>query len=111
MGDLLISFIIGGFFVAAFAVLIESLRPKSFAGPFGSAPSVALATLLFTIHSQGVVFAASEARSMVFGAAVFFVYGCAVWYVIARWKGPASIVSSAIIVVWLGLAMGIAAIK
>jgi hypothetical protein len=38
-------FLIGGFVVSAFALLGDLLRPKSFAGLFGAAPSVALATL------------------------------------------------------------------
>ena len=58
MDDVLIRFIIGGLFVCAFAVLGDSLKPKSFAGLFGAAPSVALATLLLTIRREGVVFAA-----------------------------------------------------
>jgi hypothetical protein len=66
-GWLLIRIIIGGLFVFAFAVLGESLKPKSFAGLFGTAPSVALATLLLTIRSQGAVFAAIEAHAMIFG--------------------------------------------
>jgi hypothetical protein len=36
----------GGIAVSAFAVLGDSLRPKSFARLFGAAPSIALATLL-----------------------------------------------------------------
>ena len=94
MGETFIRFIIGGLFVSAFAVLGDILKPKSFAGLFGAAPSVALATLILTIHSQGRVFAAAEARSMIFGAIAFFVYACAVCRVTMRYKLPASIVAA-----------------
>jgi hypothetical protein len=107
----LIRFIIGGLLVSAFAVLGDSLKPKSFAGLFGAAPSVALATLLLTIRSEGVVFAAIEAQSMIFGAVAFFAYAYAVCCVIMRFKWPASIVASVFIIIWLGIALGIAAVR
>ena len=107
MGEALVRFLIGGLFVSAFALLGDSLKPKSFAGLFGAAPSVALATLLLTIHSQGVAFAATEARSMMFGAIAFFVYACAVCYSMMRFNLPASIVASIGILVWLAVALGL----
>ena len=45
MTEYLIRFLVGGVVVSAFAMLGDILRPKSFAGLFGAAPSVALATL------------------------------------------------------------------
>lgn len=44
------------------------LKPKGFAGLFGAAPSVALATLGLVIATDGAVVAESEARSMMAGA-------------------------------------------
>ena len=107
MAETFIRFIIGGVFVSAFAVLGDVLKPKSFAGLFGAAPSVALATLILTIHSQGRDFAAAEARSMIFGAVAFFVYAWVVCWMIMRFKLPASIVATASIVVWLAVALGL----
>jgi uncharacterized membrane protein (GlpM family) len=107
MGETFIRFIVGGLFVSAFAVLGDILKPKSFAGLFGAAPSVALATLVLTIHSQGRFFAAAEARSMIFGAIAFFVYACAVCQIIMRYKLSASIVASASILIWLVVAFGL----
>ena len=52
----------------------DLLKPKSFAGLFGAAPSVALATLGLTAASEGAHYAAIEARSMMAGAIAFFVY-------------------------------------
>ena len=45
MTEYLVRFLVGGVVVSAFAVFSDALRPKSFAGLFGAAPSVALATL------------------------------------------------------------------
>ena len=44
MTQLLLRFLIGGAVVSSFALLGDIVRPKSFAGIFGGAPSVALAT-------------------------------------------------------------------
>lgn len=70
----LIRFLIGGAVVSAFALLGDIVRPKSFAGIFGAAPSVALATLALTVHTEGSSYAATEARSMVIGAAAMMIY-------------------------------------
>ena len=42
-------FLAGGIAVSGFAALGDVLRPKSFAGLFGAAPSIALATLIITL--------------------------------------------------------------
>ena len=42
MTEYLIRFLVGGVVVSAFSMLGDLLRPKSFAGLFGAAPSVAL---------------------------------------------------------------------
>jgi uncharacterized membrane protein (GlpM family) len=110
MTETLIRFFVGGLFVSLFAVLGDLLNPKSFAGLFGAAPSVALATLILTIHSRGHDFAAAEARSMVFGTIAFFVYACAVCHIIMRYRLTASIVASASIVIWLAVAFTLEAV-
>ena len=43
MTEYAVRFLVGGALVSAFAMLGDILRPKSFAGLFGAAPSVALA--------------------------------------------------------------------
>lgn len=71
--------------VCAFAAIGDVLKPKSFAGLFGAAPSVALATLYLTISSQGKIYAATETRSMIAGAVAFFIYAsCANWLLMKR---------------------------
>jgi len=69
--NLLIRFLIGGIVVSLFAALGDVLRPKSFAGLFGAAPSIALATIGLTILQGGKAYAALECRSMMLGAVAF----------------------------------------
>jgi hypothetical protein len=84
MSELVIRFLIGGVIVSLFAMIGEVLRPKSFSGLFGAAPSIALATIGLTIHENGVAFAALQARSMMLGAAAFFVYATITSWVLSR---------------------------
>ena len=51
--DYVIRFLAGGLVVSLFAVAGDVLRPKSFAGLFGAAPSVALATLTLAFWKHG----------------------------------------------------------
>ena len=74
MNDILLRTIIGGVAVSGFAMLGELLKPKSFAGLFGAAPAVSLATLVLTVMKEGKAYASLEARSMVLGAIAFVLY-------------------------------------
>jgi hypothetical protein len=60
MSDSFIRFLIGGLVVSLFSSLGDVLRPKSFAGLFGAAPSIALATIGLTIEQNGKTYAAVE---------------------------------------------------
>jgi hypothetical protein len=53
MTQLVFRFAVGGLVVSLFAVLGDVLKPKTFGGLFGAAPSVALATLGLTILTDG----------------------------------------------------------
>ncbi|HEY6463671.1 MAG TPA: hypothetical protein VIY73_26060 [Polyangiaceae bacterium] len=72
--EVLIRFLVGGAIVSAFAVAGEIFRPKTFAGLFGAAPSVALATLTLTFGKGGASEVQAEGAPMVIGAAALFVY-------------------------------------
>jgi uncharacterized membrane protein (GlpM family) len=100
MMQLLFRFLVGGVVVSLFATLGEVLKPKSFAGLFGAAPSVALATLGLTVATQGKLYAAAEARSMIAGAVAFFLYCCFCIHLLIknRWKATAATTSS--LIVW-----------
>ena len=105
--ELFLRFLIGGAVVSAFAVLGDLFKPKSFAGIFGAAPSVALATLVLTVNTEGTSYVATEARSMVAGAVAFFIYAsCASWLLV-RYKFPALAATSLLIFVWLAAAFGL----
>jgi hypothetical protein len=65
--------LIGGLAVSAFAVSGDLLRPKSFAGLFGAAPSVALATLGIALYQHGASHAATEGHAMMWGAIALLV--------------------------------------
>ena len=58
----------GGTLVVAFAVLSDALKPKTFAGLFSAAPSVAVASLGVTTIAFGTGKAAQAAGAMVAGA-------------------------------------------
>jgi hypothetical protein len=104
---ILIRFLVGGLFVSGFSILGTIFRPKSFAGLFGAAPSVALATLALTVHSNGSSYAAQEARSMLPGACAFFVYAWCAMILLHRDKPETKLTTGALLVVWLAVAMGL----
>jgi hypothetical protein len=110
MTDLLLRFLFGGIIVSAFAVLGDIFHPKSFAGLFGAAPSIALATLGLTILHNGHLYAATEARSMIFGATAFFIYASAVSFVLMRFKPHAVTITLTLLPLWLGVSLGLWAI-
>jgi Protein of unknown function (DUF3147) len=105
--ELIFRFLVGGLFVSTFALLGDLFKPKSFAGLFGSAPSVALATLALTISERGRGYASVEARSMTVGAIAFLVCAyCLSWTTMRRhWSAAWS--SALGIVLWLVIALGI----
>lgn len=107
MKELLIRFLIGGVVVSGFAMLADVLRPKSFAGLFGAAPSIALATLGLTIAIDGKMYAAVEARSMIAGAVAFLLYA---WITsrILMWFHPRAFTATVgLLPLWVVSAFGI----
>jgi hypothetical protein len=107
MIELLLRFVIGGVVVSLFAILGDIFRPKSFAGLFGAAPSIALATLGLTIHQDGKLYAAIEARSMIAGAIAMAAYATATSWILLRYKPPALAVTLALLPLWFGVSFGI----
>jgi hypothetical protein len=105
--EMLFRFLVGGIVVSAFSALGDVLKPKSFAGLFGAAPSVALATLALAVASQGISYAAVEARSMICGAVALGIYTSLVMVIMARYKGSALLVSAGLLSSWLLAAFGL----
>lgn len=81
--QLLLRFVVGGALVSVFSVLGDVLKPKSFAGLFAAAPSVALASLSLTILMDGKPYAAAEAKFMIAGALAFCAYAALCVYLMA----------------------------
>lgn len=95
-GELLVRFLIGGGVVAAFATIAEGLKPKTFAGLFGAAPSVAIASLALSFAEKGPAYVATQMSGMMVGALALTVYGCLCVFATKRSQ----------IAVWLGAALG-----
>jgi hypothetical protein len=107
MHDIFIRFLIGGLVVSVFSSLGDVLRPKSFAGLFGAAPSIALATLGLTIQQNGKMYAALECRSMTLGAIAFFVYALNVSWVLKRYRPSALGAALVLMPVWFAVSFGL----
>ena len=105
MKEIILRFLIGGFVVSVFSLISDLFKPKSFAGLFGAAPSVALATLCLTVSTEGKVIAGTEAHSMVIGAVSLLIYSSVVSYVLLRHKLPALRVTLWGLLLWLGTAL------
>jgi hypothetical protein len=105
--QLAIRFVVGGLIVSAFAALGDTLKPKSFAGLFGAAPSVALATLGLTVFSEGRSYAALEARSMIAGAVGMIVYAWLTMQLIKKLSWSAMTVSTLALIAWFVCSVGI----
>jgi uncharacterized membrane protein (GlpM family) len=105
--ELLLRFVIGGTVVCFFAFIGDLFKPKRFAGLFGAAPSVALATLSLTIVSKGKTYAAIETRSMIAGAMAFLAYAYFVAWMLMRYKPPTKAATLISLVVWFGIALGL----
>ncbi|HEY2040199.1 MAG TPA: DUF3147 family protein [Edaphobacter sp.] len=107
MIELLVRFLVGGIVVSIFAVLGDILRPKSFAGLFGAAPSIALATVFLSIHQHGKSYMSYEARSMMFGTLGFLVYAIAVSWVLRRYKPSVFVTTLTLMPVWIAVSFGL----
>lgn len=95
LAELALRFLLGGAIVSAFAFLGELWEPKTFAGMFGAAPSVAIATLALAYATQGPAYVEIEAGSMLLGAVAFGVYAATCVATVKRSEMP----------VWLGAAL------
>jgi Protein of unknown function (DUF3147) len=100
MTEMILRFFIGGIVVSLFAIVGDVLRPKSFAGLFGAAPSIALATIGLTIAKSGAQYAAIESRSMALGAAGFFVYTVCVSLALKRYKLSTRLTTIGLMPIW-----------
>lgn len=94
----------GGTMVAFFAVVGHVLRPKWFAGLFGAAPSVAIASLAVTVIDKGTHNAAVAGYGMLFGAAGFVAFSLCVRPLLT--VTSAAVATSLSCLVWILVAVG-----
>jgi hypothetical protein len=104
---ILIRFLIGGIFVSTFSLIGDSFQPKSFAGLFGAAPSVALATLALAVTIDGRHNAAVQSTSMMIGAIALFCYSSLVSWIMMYRHYSALWVTIFLIPVWSVVAFGV----
>jgi len=102
-------FLAGGIAVSAFAALGDALRPKSFAGLFAAAPSIALATLVLTVSQKGAPFVAMEGRSMIVGAFALAAYSWTVCVLLKKFLLSSWTATMAALIVWFAVALGASA--
>lgn len=110
MMDTLLRFVIGGAVVSLFAIIGDMVKPESLGGIFAAAPTIALATLVLTMHKHGGAYVATEARSMIAGGVAFFVYACAVSFVLMRRRTKALTTAAALMPVWFATAAALWAV-
>jgi len=103
--EMLIRFAVGGLVVSVFSALGDVLEPKSFAGLFGAAPSVALATLGLTIATDGAAYAALEGRSMIGGAIAMSAYACLAVWIMFKFRPSAMLLTTSLLSAWLAMSL------
>lgn len=101
MTEYVLRFLVGGAVVSVFAMLGDVLRPKSFAGLFSAAPSVALATLGIAVYQHNASYAATQSLSMMCGAIALSIYGVVVCQLLVRARMKAMPATLLSIGVWL----------
>ncbi len=98
--------LLGGVIVSIFAALGDMVKPKSFAGLFGAAPSVAVASLALTFRAHDPAYVASEARSMVFGSIGLAAYAYVVCRLLRRGDRAVAPVAALALFLWPAVAFG-----
>ncbi len=105
--EYIIRFLLGGAIVSIFAVIGDLFRPRSFAGMFGAAPTVGLATLGLAFAKKGAQVVALEGRSMLLGAVGLAAYSLVTSYLLYKrnWHSlPAAVLAY---VAWFGVSMAL----
>lgn len=93
--------------VSVFSLISDLLKPKTFAGLFGAAPSVALATLVLTVMKEGKEYAAIEGRSMILGGIALFAYSLSLSHILLRFRLSALPAAVFLLIFWMSVATGL----
>jgi uncharacterized membrane protein (GlpM family) len=105
--EFVVRFLVGGTVVSGVALLGDLLRPKSFAGLFSAAPSVALVTLAMAFHSEDPEYVRAQAQAMLFGSIALAAYALLVCWLLMRRRWSAGASSTAALFAWLGIGAGL----
>jgi uncharacterized membrane protein (GlpM family) len=105
--EFVVRFLVGGIIVSVFALLGDVLRPKSFAGLFSAAPTIALVTLGMAFQSESSDYVALQAQAMVFGSISLAIYGFLVCRLLMRRRWRAGLASSVAQIAWFGMSAGL----
>jgi uncharacterized membrane protein (GlpM family) len=104
MGEIALRFVLGGVVVSLFAAFGEVVKPKSFAGMFGAAPSVAIATLGLAFVRDGDAAVAIEARWAALACVAMFVYCTACIVMTQRVPIPVWLAAAGAWITWFATA-------
>lgn len=107
MTQWVVRFLVGGAVVSLFSTLADTLKPKSFAGLFAAAPSIALATLGLTMLADGKKYAAAESRAMIAGAIAFCFYASISSHLMMKRRIHSKLAALASLTVWFAISFGI----
>jgi hypothetical protein len=101
----ILRFLLGGAIVSAFALLGEIFHPKSFAGLFGAAPSVAIVSLAIAFHQHGADHVVTEGFAMAIGAIALATYGLGTMHVLRKAELPPWLGAGLLWIEWLAVAV------
>lgn len=104
---ILIRFLIGGITVSVFSVLGDLFKPKSFAGLFGAAPSVALATLALSVVVEGTSNAAAQSASMMISSIALFCYASCISWIMMHRPMRAILATLLFLPIWAAVSFGL----
>jgi uncharacterized membrane protein (GlpM family) len=107
MTESVIRFVAGGAVVSVFALIGDVLRPKSFAGLFGAAPSVALVSLALATSIHGADYVSIQAAAMLSGAAALLAFSFVTCHLLKRTRLSAVVATLLALPVWLAVAFGL----
>lgn len=99
--EIWIRFLIGGLFVALFSFISDSIKPKTFAGLFSAAPSIALAGLILALYDKGPGDVVLQARSMIYGSLAMTVYCVSCGKLVETLKFPTWLSAGLLWIEWL----------
>jgi len=103
-GELVYRFLVGGLVVCVFSAIGELFEPKRFAGIFGAAPSVAIATLGLAFMQHGGNTVATEAAWMIAGSVAMLLYAAASATLAKREHFPVWIAAGGAWIAWFAVA-------